>query len=98
MMHKFGVIALALGLAAAPTAFADQGKEPVKKPMPFADQGKEPVKKPMPKAVKMTDAQLDNVVAGDLIDATVNSTLLDVNTNNVVHINNVARINKVDVF
>jgi hypothetical protein len=77
MMHKFGVIALALGLAAAPTAFADQGKEPVKKPMP--------------KAVKMTDAQLDKVVAGDLIDASLN-------LNNVVHINNVARINKVDVF
>ena len=95
MMHKFGVIALALGLAAAPTAFADQGKEPVKKPMPKAE---EPVKKPMPKAVKMTDAQLDKVVAGDLIDATVNSTLLDVNTNNTVHINNVARVNKIDVF
>jgi hypothetical protein len=96
MMHKFGVIALALGIAAAPTAFADQGKEPVKKP--FAGQGKEPVKKPMPKAVKMTDAQLDKVVAGDLIDATVSSTLLDVNTNNTVHINNVARVNKVDIL
>jgi hypothetical protein len=96
MMHKFGVIALALGLAAAPTAFADQGKEPVKKP--FADQGKEPVKKPMPKAVKMTDAQLDKVVAGDLIDSTLNSTLIDVNTNNTVHINNVARVNKVDIL
>ena len=91
MMQKFGVVALALGLAAAPAAFADQGKEPVKKPMPFADQGKEPVKKPTPKALKMTDAQLDKVVAGDLIDATLN-------LNNVVHINNVARINKVDVF
>ena len=77
MMRSIGVISLVLGLAASPMAFADQGKQPVKKPVP--------------KAVKMTDAQLDKVSAGDLIDA-------NLNLNNVVHINNVARINKVDVL
>lgn len=77
MMRSIGVISLVLGLAASAMAFADQGKQPVKKPVP--------------KAVKMSDAQLDKVSAGDLIDA-------NLNLNNVVHINNVARINKVDVL
>jgi hypothetical protein len=73
MMRSIGVVSLVLGLAAAPMAFADQGKEPVKKPAP--------------KAVKMTDAQLDKVAAGSLVNA-----------NNLVHINNVLNRTTADVL
>ena len=57
MNHRMAVIALALGLAASPAAFADNAN-------------KQPSKK-APKAVKMSEAQLDKVSAGALINAFV---------------------------
>jgi len=55
MIHqRIAVIALSLGLAAAPAAFADNG-------------GKQPEKK-APKATQMSEAQLDNVSAGALLN------------------------------
>ena len=57
MNHRIAIVALSLGLAAAPAAFAD-------------DAGKQPEKK-APKAVQMSEAQLDNVAAGALINAVV---------------------------
>lgn len=57
MVQRIAVIALSLGLAAAPAAFADNGKQAE-------------VKK-APKATKMSDAQLDKVSAGALINAFV---------------------------
>ena len=54
MVHRIAVLALSLGLASAPAAFA-------------ADADKKPVKK-APNATKMSDAQLDKVSAGALLD------------------------------
>ena len=45
---KLTVVALTLGLAASPLAFAEQAK-------------------PSPEPMKMSDAQLDNVVAGQMV-------------------------------
>jgi hypothetical protein len=56
MVHRIAVIALSLGLAAAPAAFADNAKQADKK---------------APKATQMSDAQLDKVSAGALINAFV---------------------------
>jgi hypothetical protein len=55
MNHRIAVLALSLGLAASPAAFADNG-------------GQEPEKK-APQPVQMSEAQLDNVSAGALINA-----------------------------
>jgi hypothetical protein len=57
MNHRIAILAFSLGLAASPAAFADNG-------------GKQPEKK-APKAMKMSDAQLDKVAAGALINANV---------------------------
>jgi hypothetical protein len=65
-MKGITVVALSLGLASAPLAFAEQAKPA---------QGK-------PQAVKMSDAQLDNVTAGALINAVVVD-VVDVNNNNI---------------
>jgi hypothetical protein len=54
-MKSITVLALTLGLASAPAAFAEQ-------------QPAQP--KPAPQAMKMSDAQLDNVVAGQ-VDVTI---------------------------
>jgi len=54
MKHRIAILAVSLGLAASPAAFAD-------------NDGKEPEKKAQP--VQMSEAQLDNVTAGALINA-----------------------------
>lgn len=68
-MKHVTVIAFTVALAAAPAAFAEQ-------------QAKGPDTKAAPKAMKMSDAQLDNVTAGALINAVVVD-VVDINNNNV---------------
>ena len=58
MKHRIATLATSLGLAASPVAFAD-------------NDGKEPEKKKAHQPVQMSDAQLDNVSAGALINAFV---------------------------
>ena len=69
MVHRIAVIALSLGLAAAPAAFAENAKQADKK---------------APNAPKMTmsDAQLDKVSAGALINAFVFD-VVDIQNNKV---------------
>jgi hypothetical protein len=82
MQSVLATCALSLGLAAASAAFAEPAKEPLNKPAP--------------QAVKMSDAQLDNVAAGQaLIDVTAVD-LVDVNNNNIavnIPVNAAAAIN-----
>jgi hypothetical protein len=67
MKSVLALCTLSLGLAAAPA---------------FADQGKEPANKSPLKAVKMSDAQLDNVSAGALLNLLVLDAV-DINNNTV---------------
>jgi hypothetical protein len=70
-MKRFASLFVAVGLATAgSTALADQGKSQVDKP----------ASKPQP--VKMTNAQMDNVAGGALINAVLVD-VVDVNNNNV---------------
>jgi hypothetical protein len=56
MMNRIALLTLSLGLASAPA---------------FADEAKQTETKPASNAIQMTDAQLDNVSAGALINAFV---------------------------
>ena len=67
-MKHMTAVACALALAAAPAAFADQPKAPDMKAAP--------------KATKMSDAQLDRVTGGALINAVVVD-VVDINNNKV---------------
>jgi hypothetical protein len=80
-MKQVMAVAFAFGLVAAPAAFA-------------ADH-KAPQQKPQPEAMKMSDAQLDNVSAGALINAVVVD-VVDINNNQVavaVPVNAAAAVN-----
>lgn len=69
MVQRIAVFALSLGLAAAPAAFADNA-------------GRQADVKKAPKATKMSDAQLDKVSAGALINAFVVD-VVDIENNKV---------------